>query len=102
MEIPYGMCLVCETNRRMQKCIDLTGGGNYYGVCFRCFGKMVGDEEMSTYEFKPVIDDDKILVCVKDGYGNEESWYLTIEEIFQAFDEKYPGRFVTKRLSSTE
>lgn len=46
------------------------------------------------YEMKPVIDEDKILVVFRGGFFNEELLFLTIDEIFQAFDEKYPGRFV--------
>lgn len=36
MKIPLGMCLVCEQRKKMWRCVDVTGGGTYHGICFDC------------------------------------------------------------------
>ena len=39
MKIPLGRCLVCEQRKQMWRCVDITGGGTFHGVCFECRDK---------------------------------------------------------------
>lgn len=52
MEIPLGMCLVCEQKNKMWRCVDVTGGGTFHGICLECRDKYIKKNSQPKYTFK--------------------------------------------------
>ena len=98
-----GLCLICDKEKLLERCVDITGSGDYKGACFDCMTTNTQAQWVPLSERLPdlhliegtmVLESDFVLVCnAVDTY--QAKLFASPNYQAQAWVEKYTQEDVT-------